>query len=45
MWVIEVNVLGRRFTRRVSDHRGPSDSPRSDVQLRLSQLRHPRAAV
>lgn len=45
MWVVEVNVLGRRFTRQV-----PAP-PRSALRLhpravgvRLAQLRHPRAA-
>jgi len=45
MWVIEVNVLGRRFTRRVGDHPRAFRFTPQNVQMRLSQLRNPRAAV
>jgi hypothetical protein len=45
MWVIEVNVLGRRFTREVGERPKPFRFTPHDVQMRLSQLRHPRAAV
>ncbi|MDT5195565.1 MAG: hypothetical protein QOH20_2319 [Mycobacterium sp.] len=44
MWIVEVNILGRRFT-----YRGPNQtrafrlSPRT-VQSRLAQLRHVRVA-
>jgi hypothetical protein len=45
MWVIEVNVLGRRFTRRLGDGPRAFRFPPHSMQMRLSQLRHPRAAV
>ena len=45
MWVIEVNVLGRRFTRRVNDRPRAFRLTPHGLQLRLSQLRYPRAAV
>lgn len=45
MWVIEVNVLGRRFTRRVGERPKAFRFTPHDVQARLSQLRLPRAAV
>jgi hypothetical protein len=46
MWIVELNVLGHRFTRQVPDHRAKALSlnPRA-VQSRLAQLRHPRAAA
>ena len=45
MWVIEVNVLGRKFTRRVGDTQSAFRFTPQTVQTRLSQLRNPRAAV
>jgi hypothetical protein len=45
MWVIEVNILGRRFTRRVSDRAGFARFTPQHLQLRLSQLRNSRAAA
>jgi hypothetical protein len=44
MWIVEVNVLGRRFTYRMRDNRQFRFSPRN-VQSRLAQLRHARAAA
>jgi hypothetical protein len=45
MWIVEVNVLGRRFTYRVHDHaKAFRLSPRT-VQSRLAQLRHMRTAA
>jgi hypothetical protein len=44
MRIVEVNILGRRFTYRGSNHtRAFRRSPRT-VQSRLAQLRHVRAA-
>ena len=45
MWVIELNVLGRRFTHRTSDQLSGWRLTPQNVQLRLSQLRRPRAAA
>jgi hypothetical protein len=45
MWIVEVNVLGRRFT--LGGHNQPRKfrlSPRN-VQTRLAHLRHARAAA
>jgi hypothetical protein len=45
MWIVEVNVLGHRFTHQVRDRREALKfSPRS-VQSRLSHMRHPRAVA
>ena len=45
MWIIEVNVVGRRFTRSVPDlHRPSFRFNTRAVHWRPSQLRHPRAA-
>jgi hypothetical protein len=45
MWIVEINVLGRRFTHEVRDRREAFKfSPRS-VQARLSHMRQPRAAA
>jgi hypothetical protein len=46
MWIVELNVLGHRFTREVPGHGAKAFSlnPRV-VQSRLAQLRHPRAAA
>lgn len=45
MWIVEVNVLGRKFTYRVHDHtRDFRLSPRT-VQSRLAQLRQARSAA
>ena len=44
MWIVELNVFGRKFTRQVSDRpKGLRVTPHN-VQTRLSQLRHPKAA-
>ena len=45
MWVIELNVLGRRFTHRTSDQLSGWRLTPQNVQMRLSQLRRPRAAA
>lgn len=45
MWVIEVNVLGRKFTRRVGEQPRALRFIPQDLQMRLSELRNPRAAV
>lgn len=47
MWIVEVNILGRRFTHEVHDRRGAFAISPSAVQLRLSALRHlkPRTAA
>jgi hypothetical protein len=45
MWVIEVNVLGRTFTRKVGDTPRAFRFTPQDFQMRLSQRRNPRAAV
>ena len=44
MWIIEVNVLGRRFTQRVGDHQAFRLPPRM-AQLRQLKVRLPRAAA
>jgi hypothetical protein len=44
MWIVEVNVLGRRFTYRARDHRGVLFSVRS-MPARLAQRVHARAAA
>jgi hypothetical protein len=44
MWIVEINVLGRRFTYRPREHaRDFRLTPRT-VQSRLAQLRHTRFA-
>jgi hypothetical protein len=45
MWVIEVNVLGRTFTRKVGDTQRAFRFTPQTMQTRLSQLRNSRAAV
>ncbi|WP_255358384.1 hypothetical protein [Mycobacterium sp. URHB0044] len=44
MWIVEVNVLGRRFTYRARDHRGLRFSVRR-VPARLAQRVHARATA
>jgi hypothetical protein len=45
MWIVEINVLGRRFTYRAREHaRDFRLAPRT-VQSRLAQLRHIRFAA
>lgn len=45
MWMVELNVLGHRFTHQVPDRRRTFRfSPRA-VQTRLSAMRHSRAAA
>jgi hypothetical protein len=45
MWIVEINVLGRRFTYRAREHaRDLRLAPRT-VQSRLAQLRHIRFAA
>jgi hypothetical protein len=43
MWIVEVNVIGRRFTHQVGRRPIFHFSPRS-ISWRPSQLRHSRAA-
>lgn len=45
MWIIEVNVLGRRFTQRVGDHHQNLRLPPRMAQLRQLKVRLPRAAA
>jgi hypothetical protein len=45
MWIVEVNVLGRRFTYRVHDHAKKFPLSPRNVQSRLAQLRHVRTAA
>jgi len=45
MWIVEINILGRRFTYRPREHaRDFRLSPRT-VHSRLAQLRHTRTAA
>jgi hypothetical protein len=45
MWIVEINVLGRRFTYRAREHAWDFRlSPRT-VQSRLARLRHTRFAA
>ena len=46
MWIVELNVLGHRFTREVPGHSAKAFklNPRV-VQSRLAQLRQPGAAA
>jgi hypothetical protein len=44
MWIVEVNVLGCRFTYHVRNHPRFRLSPRN-VHSRLARLRHARAAA
>jgi hypothetical protein len=45
MWIVEVNVLGRRFTFRAGDHRGRFRFSLRSVPSRLAQRLHARAAA
>ena len=45
MWIVEVNVLGRRFTYRVRDHRGRLRFSVRSVPARLAQRVHARATA
>jgi hypothetical protein len=45
MWIVEFNVLGRRFTHQVRDHREDFRDRSRTVQSRLSTLRRPGAAA
>ncbi|MDT5079284.1 MAG: hypothetical protein QOJ80_3921 [Mycobacterium sp.] len=45
MWIVEVNVLGRRFTYEVRDRRETFKFGPRSVGARLSHMRHPRAAA
>ena len=45
MWVVEVNILGRRFTHQVDDRREALKVRSRAAQSRLSQLRRPRAGT
>ena len=42
MWIVEINILGRRFTREVHDRRGAFPLTPRAVQTKLSHLRHPK---
>jgi hypothetical protein len=44
MWIVELNVLGRRFTREVPRPAAPVLAPRR-VQTRITQLLRPRDAA
>jgi hypothetical protein len=44
MWIVEINVLGRRFTYRTRDHAKLRHTQRN-VQSRLAHLRHVRTAA
>ena len=45
MWIVEVNILGRRFTHEVHARRGTFRFGRRTVPSRLARLRHPEAAA
>jgi hypothetical protein len=45
MWIVEVNVLGRRFTHEVRDRREAFKFSPRNIQARLSDMRNPRAAA
>jgi hypothetical protein len=47
MWVVEINILGRRFTREVHDRRAAFPITTRTLQSGLTHLRHmkPRAAA
>jgi cell division protein ZapA (FtsZ GTPase activity inhibitor) len=45
MWIVEVNVLGRRFTYQTHDHADKLRHAQRNVQSRLAQLRHVRTAA
>ena len=45
MWIVEVNVLGRRFTYHAHDHGREAPAYPRTVQSRLAQLRHARTAA
>jgi hypothetical protein len=45
MWIVEVNVLGRRFTYRAHDYRRQFRLRLRTVQSRLAHRRHARAAA
>lgn len=40
MWIVEINILGRRFTREVHDRRGAFPLTPRLVQTRLTQRLH-----
>ncbi|HYO02597.1 MAG TPA: hypothetical protein VET27_12260 [Mycobacterium sp.] len=45
MWIVEINVLGRRFTHTVGDRPDPSLRTPRMTQWRHWKQRHPRAAA
>jgi cell division protein ZapA (FtsZ GTPase activity inhibitor) len=45
MWIVEVNVLGRRFTYQTHDHAKKLRDTQRTVQSRLAHLRHARTAA
>jgi hypothetical protein len=45
MWIVEVNVLGRRFTYQTHGHTSKLRDTQRTVQSRLAQLRHVRTAA
>lgn len=47
MWIVEINILGRRFTHQVHDRRAAFAITPLSVHPRLSALRHlkPRTAA
>jgi hypothetical protein len=45
MWIVEINVLGRRFTHEVRNSREAFKFSPRGMQARLSHMRNPRAAA
>jgi cell division protein ZapA (FtsZ GTPase activity inhibitor) len=45
MWIVEVNVLGRRFTYQTHDHAKKLRDTQRTVQSRLAHIRHARTAA
>jgi cell division protein ZapA (FtsZ GTPase activity inhibitor) len=45
MWIVEVNVLGRRFTYQTHDRASKLRHTQRTVQSRLAHLRHARTAA
>lgn len=45
MWIVEVNILGRRFTHRVNDRHEVFRFAPNMAQWRQWKQRHPRAAA
>ncbi|MET0474357.1 MAG: hypothetical protein ABW001_06915 [Mycobacterium sp.] len=45
MWIVEINILGRRFTHRFNDHHEVLRLTPRVAQWRQWKQRHPRAAA